>query len=172
VASRVDGKADGNGVAGSFAIGGDLSVSGIGQEIRTWKTALTGRTSGTRSNDPDLAIASGLAASSVYELTMFLSYWSSVGGNGLFMGFGVPSGATGRWGGTFNKSGVGVNNWDFDFTQTVVLGTPAGQNNGVVLKGTLFTTNSGGFNLAWASGGAGVNVNLNDGSHLIMRRIG
>ena len=144
------------------------------QPAAAWKTALTGRTSATRATDPDLAVP--LAANTIYEIRAFLMYWSAIAGAGFNFGWNPPGGGGavgGSWGGTYNITGTGMGNYGNTWSTVVGLGTPAAQNNGVVLAGTLITVGSAGImNLAWGTVDGVHTVNLNAGSYLIAIRIG
>lgn len=141
-------------------------------DIIAYKTAVTGRSSGTRTADPDLQVE--LEGGVWYEFRAFLFWSGNTTGTGFFMGFNPPGGggsATGYWGGTWNRSGSGQGNWANAWTNTETMGNTGGVWHGVLLAGTIKPGSSGTFSLDWGTGNGVNTLNLNVSSYIAFRRL-
>lgn len=138
--------------------------------LPAYKTSPTARTSTTITIDPDLQVT--LAANAVYAVTAAIGY-QNVGGTSAFSwNYTIPSGATGSYGGFYVQPGPVTNAWWNTWGSTNSAAASDNLYHGLTFGGTIFTTNSGTFGLAWACNAASGTLSVGGGSNLICTRVG
>lgn len=144
---------------GTLTVGGNLTVTGIGQFREVAKAALLNRASNiTPTDDPDLTLS--VVANAVYEVRC-LAVWTN-GGGGFRMAWNVPAAATMTW---TDGGGSGMVLPTTNATFTASTGTEA--------VGRLVTgANAGACTLQWAQNTSNAgNTALQAGSFLSLRRV-
>lgn len=163
---------------GTLEVLGDFFVGGYGQQLFTWKTADTARTTATLADDPHLT--SSLAANATYRMqgTLFF-YTTDESTADLALGFSVPSGATGRWtafaqGGGSPSANAGLirtASQDYATTRTYDAMLQATVTLGLMFNGLVVTTNAGTFAAQWARSAGSGTVTLLQNSWMSLQRV-
>jgi hypothetical protein len=142
----------------NFIVGGNLTVSGIGQTLFARKTGDTSRASSTTmTDDPHLTVS--LAASAHYLIYAYLVYQAGTTGD-INIGFSQPTGAAGSWQGTGMgrdvTASIGTGGWtvrmnanDVSTTQLRSYGGDT-TNQAVQVMGIVRTSSAGAFTVQWS----------------------
>lgn len=155
----------------NLTVGGNLVVSGIGQQTTVYKTSdQTVNNSSSLTNDTQLTVA--VVANAVYRLESHFWFNSNTTANFKWQ-YAIPTAATYSLGVTgYDITGVLVSNGNFD--QTIVL---TAQSGGVDKHGSVYAivtigANAGNVVMKWAQNTANAsNTIVRAGSHMTLTRI-
>jgi hypothetical protein len=146
--------------------------SWVSSRQSAWKFGNTDRTTTTLSDDPDLQVQ--LNANTVYRVTSLWVYVCAADNVDLNIGFDVPSGSDGRWGGPYNRAEDSIVHFDGKtWGQTYHIHCGAANEGVAFVTGTLWTTSAGTLAVFWGQLGASATpTTIKLGSYLDVTRIG
>ncbi|MET9385298.1 hypothetical protein ABZY09_30560 [Streptomyces sp. NPDC002928] len=162
---------------GAFNVGGNLTVSGVGQVLAAYKTADTARTSATVTDDPHLAVS--VAANAVYLVTAYLMVDTSDASTAdLNLDWTVPASADGKWVGLGQPVGATSTDGTMRTVSTIIdqartFGATVDSANplSIVVHATLKTVSAGTYACSWARTGGSGTLTMLQYSSLILRRV-